>query len=117
MAKRGDQQRRTPTAVRIGRAPDVPSEPAVGLVAEQLGQDRAAASRAELDATDPVSISAPVCGRADGDVIDAVSVQVARGDDHPSEELTRLAPGPVPELLSGGPGVDAKLARKRPLLV
>jgi hypothetical protein len=39
MAQGIDQQRRTAAAVGIGRAPDVPPEPAVRLVTDELGQD------------------------------------------------------------------------------
>ncbi len=111
MAERADQQRRATAPVGIGSAADVPAEPAVRLVAEQLAQDRAAPSGAELDAADPVGGLAAMPGRADGDVVDAVAVEIAGGDDHASEQLARLAPRPVPQLLPGGAGVDAQLAR------
>src|SRR5437879_9468883 len=39
MAERADQQRRATASVRIGGAADVPPEPAVRLVAEELVED------------------------------------------------------------------------------
>src|SRR5207253_9909356 len=56
-------------------------------------------------------------GRTDGEVLDAVAIQVAGGDDHAPVELPRLAPRPVPELLPGGAGIDVELPRERPRLV
>src|SRR5439155_14896242 len=89
----------------------------VRLVAEQLAQDGAAPSGAELDAADLVGVPAPVPGGADGEVLDAVPVQVSGGDDHPPVELARLAARPVAELLPGGAGVDEHLPGERPCLI
>src|SRR5262245_62316343 len=106
MAERADQQRRTPASVWIGRATDVPAEPALGLVTEELDENRAASARAKLDATDLVVGSPAMPRRADRDVADAVAVEVAGRDDHPPEQLARLASRPLPELLPGGAGTD-----------
>src|SRR5439155_1336498 len=51
------------------------------------------------------------------EVLDAVAIEIAGGDDHASVELARLAPRPVPELLPGGAGIDVELPRERPRLV
>src|SRR5207247_6481762 len=96
MAERADQQRRAAMSVGIGRAADVPPEPAVRLVPEQFGENLSRTRGAELDTADPVSGLATMPGRADGEVLDAVSLEIAGGDDHPSVELARLAPRPVP---------------------
>src|SRR5262245_49040337 len=55
--------------------------------------------------------------RADGDVRDAVAVEVAGVDDHPPELLARLLARPVPQLLAGGTGVDVNLPEEGPRLV
>src|SRR5439155_10307201 len=106
MAERADQQRRPTATVRIGGPTDVPPEPAVSLVAEELVEDLSGPPGAELDAPDLVGGPATIPGRTDGEVLDAVSVQIAGGDDHPSVELARLGPRPVPQLLPGGAGID-----------
>src|SRR5262245_34080136 len=117
MAQGADQQRRTPASVWIGGARDVPPEPTLRLVADQLANERSTATRAQLDTTDLVVVPATIPGRADGDVLDAVAVEIARSNHHASVELARLASRPVPELLSGPGGVDANLAWKRPGLL
>src|SRR4029453_15633044 len=94
MAERADQQRRSAGSVGIGGAGEGASEPAVRLVAEELSQDRAAPPGAELDTADPVGGPATMPGRADGEVVDAVSIETARADDHPSEQLARLVSRP-----------------------
>src|SRR4029453_7896542 len=96
MAEGADQQCRAATSVGIGGAADVPPEPAVRLVAEQLGQRRPAPPGAELNAADPVGGLSAMPGCADGEVLDAVSIQVSRGNHHPSEQLARLPPRPAP---------------------
>src|SRR5439155_9418063 len=96
MAERADQQRGATASVGIGGTTDVPPEPAVRLVTPQLAEDLSTTPGAELHAPDPVGAPTTMPGRADGEVLDAVSVEVAGGDDHPSEQLARLAPRPVP---------------------
>src|SRR5207253_2796571 len=96
MAERADQQRRAAASVRIGRPADVPPEPAVRLVAEQLGEDLSRTRGAELDAADAVGTLPTIPRRADGEVLDAVSIEITGGDDHPCVELARLASRPVP---------------------
>src|SRR5262245_32808218 len=113
MAQGADQQRGPAMSVGIGGARDVPPEPALRLVADQLANERSTATRAQLDTTDLVVALATIPGRADGDVLDAVAVEIAGGDHHPSIQLARLASRPVPELLSGPGGVDANLTWKR----
>jgi hypothetical protein len=82
-------------SVRVGRAPDVPPEPAVRFVAEELRQDLPAPTRAQLHAPGLVGLTAAVPGRADRHVLDAVAVEIAGTRDHASEELAGLRPGPV----------------------
>src|SRR5262249_3329961 len=117
MAKGADQQGRAAASIGIGGSADVPPEPAVRLVAEELGQNRAGTPGAELDTTDPGGSPETMPGRADGDVVDAVAVEIAGIDDHPSELLARLLARPVPQLLAGGTGVDVNLPEEGPRLV
>ena len=91
---RYSEQRRTTEPVRIGGTTDVPAEPAVRLVTQQLGQDRSAASGAELDAAGPVGVLATMPGCADGYILDAVRVEITSGGYHSTEQLARLAPRP-----------------------
>src|SRR4030095_7347782 len=106
MAERADQQRGAPASLWIRRAADVPPEPAVRPVAEQFGQDGAAASRTDLDPADSLGAPARMRGRADGEFVAAVSVQVADGDGHATVRLARLTPRPAPQLLAGAAGID-----------
>src|SRR5712691_7798484 len=87
MAERADEQRWTPESVGIGGTADVPPEPAVRLVAEQVAQDLTTASGAKLDAADPRPGLATMPGRADGQVFVTVPVEIAGGHDHASEQL------------------------------
>src|SRR5262249_54761423 len=96
MAERADQQRRAAMLVGIGCTPDVPPEPAVRPVAENLAQHRAGLRGTELDPAELVAGITTIPGRADREVIDAVAIQIAGGNDHPSVQLARLGPGPVP---------------------
>ena len=72
---------------------------------------------AELDATDLVVRPATMPRRADRDVVDAVAVEIAGGDDHAAELLAGLASRPVPQLLSRARRVDEDLARERARLL
>src|SRR5262249_39583518 len=82
MAVRADQKARAAARIGVGRAADVPSEPAFGLVAEEIAENLPAARRAELDATDLVGAAATVERGADREVVDAVAVEIAGVDDH-----------------------------------
>src|SRR5437867_8938673 len=106
MTERADQQRRAAASVGIRGTADVPPEPAVRLVAEQFGEDLSRTLGAELDAADPVGGLATMPGCADGEVLDAVAIQIAGADDHASVELAGLASRPVPELLPRGAGIN-----------
>src|SRR5689334_4702920 len=117
MAQRADQQRRAAAPLGIRRAADVPAEPAVGAVALELAQELAASSGAQLDSADAVGAVPAMPRRADGDVLDAVAVEIPRGDDHAPVLLAGLVSRPVPELLPGGARKDAHLPRQRPGLV
>src|SRR5439155_22018081 len=117
MAERADQQGRAAASVGIGRPADVPPEPAVRPVADELVQDRAAPPGAELDPADPIGGVATVPGRADGDVLDAVAVQIAGIDDHARVLLAWLAPRPLPDLPPAGGGIDEQLPGERACLI
>src|SRR5437879_4246432 len=56
-------------------------------------------------------------GRADGEVLDAIAVEITRGDDHPPVELAGLGSRPVSQLFPSGAGTDPQLARERPRLI
>src|SRR5262249_39469900 len=112
MAQRADQQCGASVSVGIGSAADVPPEPPVRLVAKQLTQDRTGLSREELDTANPVAGVTTIRGRADGDVLDTVAIEIAGRNHHASEQLARLAPRPAAELLPGAAGIDVNLSRK-----
>src|SRR5439155_12728457 len=89
----------------------------VRSVAEELAQDGSAPPGTEFDPAEPVAGVAAIPGRADGDVLDAVAIQIAGVDDHSCVLLARLLPRPVPELLSRDAGIDEQLPGERPRLV
>src|SRR5262245_62001570 len=117
MAEGRDEQRRTSVSVGIRSTTNVPAEPVVRLVADQLAEDGAGLPRAELDATDAVGTVATMPGCADGHVVDAVPLEIAGVADHAAVPLAWLAPRPVTKLLARLAGVDVDLTRKRPRLV
>src|SRR5262249_50760845 len=100
MAQRADQQRRAVLAVGIGGATDVPPEPAVPGVSDELGEDFPRPPGAKLDAAGPIGGSLTVRGCADRDVLDAVAVEIAGADDHARVQFTRLGSRPMTQLLA-----------------
>src|SRR5690242_16821665 len=88
----------------------MPAEPAIRLVPEELRQHFSGSSGTQLHTTDRLSCSAPMPGRTDGKILDAIAIDVAGSHDHSSKELARLSPGPVPQELPGRTGVDVDIS-------
>src|SRR5262245_8079109 len=105
------------TPIGIRGATDVPPEPALLGVADEFREDPTGAPGAELDAACPIGGVATVHGRADREVLDAVTIEVPGSDDHSPEHLAGLGSGPVAQLFAAAAGVDEQLTRERPLLI
>ena len=82
--------------IRVGAGGIMLPNHAPLVVAEQFGEYLARMPGAELDAADPIGVPSTMPGRTDGDVLDAVAIEIADRDHHPAELLARLASRPVP---------------------